>query len=314
MLFKRFHLITPLIIVIFYFVVDCGDNVITSPKFDGSRAMDYIADQVNFGPRVPGSESSANFRDYLYNHFKQLEIRVDSQKFYYFDSYSKTEIEMVNVLASYTSPSKSLSKKILLLAHYDSRSRAENSSDTSKMNTPIDGANDGASGVAVLMEIANKLSERAPFIDIDLLFVDGEDWGKVGDIENYLIGSKEFARNPIRNKYLFSIVIDMVGDKNQRIYREGSSELFARDINNMIFETAKRLEIPTFVDSVKHNITDDHLSLNASGVPSAVIIDFDYEYWHTEGDTPDKCSPQSLENVGNVLLEIIYNELLWPQK
>lgn len=314
MLFKRFHLLILFISLIICYIISCFGNAISSPQFDGSQSMNYIIDQVNFGPRVPGSESSSNFRNYLYNHFERLGINVDSQKFYYFDPYSKTEIEMVNILASYISPTKSISKKILLLAHYDSRPRAENAFDTTKKGIPIDGANDGASGVAVLMEIANKLTEKEAFIDIDFLFVDGEDWGKVGDIENYLLGSKEFARNPIRNKYIFGITVDMIGDKNQKIYREGNSELFARDINDMIFETAKNMKIPTFIDSVKYTLTDDHLSLNASGVPSVVLIDFDYEFWHTEDDTPGKCSAQSLENVGKLLLEIIYNGSLWPKK
>jgi Zn-dependent M28 family amino/carboxypeptidase len=241
-------------------------------------------------------------------------MKIDSQHFLYLDPYTTTQIEMVNVLVSFTSSSNLNEKKILLLAHYDSRPRAENALDSSRINQPIDGANDGASGVAVLMEIANILSKKAPSIDVDFVFVDGEDWGKVGDNENYLLGSKEYARQSIRDKYRFGIVIDMIGDSQQQIYREASSELFAKDINNMIFSTAKKLNIQTFIDSVKYAITDDHLSLNVAGIPSAVIIDFDYEYWHTEYDTPDKCSAQSLENVGKLLLEIIYNESLWPKK
>jgi Zn-dependent M28 family amino/carboxypeptidase len=206
-------------------------------------------------------------------------MKIDSQHFLYLDPYTTTQIEMVNVLVSFTSSSNLNEKKILLLAHYDSRPRAENALDSSRINQPIDGANDGASGVAVLMEIANILSKKAPSIDVDFVFVDGEDWGKVGDNENYLLGSKEYARQSIRDKYRFGIVIDMIGDSQQQIYREASS-----------------------------------LSLNVAGIPSAVIIDFDYEYWHTEYDTPDKCSAQSLENVGKLLLEIIYNESLWPKK
>jgi Zn-dependent M28 family amino/carboxypeptidase len=290
----------------------CSGNVITYPKFDGDSAIRYVIDQVNFGPRVPGSESSSNFRSYLYKHFEQLQMKIDTQKFIYFDTYTNSNIVMVNVLASFNSSNSSYSNKLLLLAHYDSRPRAENAFDSTKIYEPIDGANDGASGVAVLMEIANKIVEQSPSIDVDFLFVDGEDWGKVGDNENYLLGSKEFARQSIRDKYRFGIVVDMVGDSQQQIYREASSELFARDINDMIFTSAKRLKLTTFIDSVKYAVTDDHLSLNVAGVPSAVIIDFDYEYWHTENDTPDKCSAQSLENVGKLLLEIIYNESLWP--
>lgn len=312
MLINKFQMIIINFCLISCGLITCSEKIASTPQFDGLKAMNYLIEQVNFGPRVPGSESSANCRTYLYNHFNQLSMTIDSQKFIFFDPYSQSNIEMVNLIASYKNDDNN-TDKILLAAHYDSRPRAENALDYNKIDSPVDGANDGASGVALLMEIANKITKQTPPIDIDFLFVDGEDWGKVGDIENYLLGSKEFARTSIRDKYIFGIVVDMVGDSNQKIYREASSELFAKKINDMIFKTAKRLKIPTFIDSVKFAITDDHLSLNVGGVPSAVIIDFEYDYWHTEQDTPDKCSEQSLNNVGNVMMEIIYNESLWPK-
>ena len=113
-------------------------------------------------------------------------------------------------------------------------------------------------------------------------------------------------------KYEFGILLDMIGDKNQKIYREVYSEQFAKEYNDMVWETARELNITTFIDTVLATVYDDHLALNAGGVPTIDIIDFDYVYWHTNLDTPDKCSPKSLDNVARVVLEIIYNQSIWP--
>ena len=182
------------------------------------------------------------------------------------------------------------------------------------MDEPIDGANDGASGVAVLMEMAHLIAAQPPPAAVDLVLVDGEDWGKVGDHAAYTIGSREYARLGVRDKYEFGIILDLIGDQDQQIYREGYSERYASELNDMVWGVAGRLGVETFIDSVKYTVIDDHLSLSLSGVPSIDIIDFDYDYWHTEFDTPDKCSSESLTNVGRVVAEIVYNPSLWPKK
>ncbi len=294
-----------------FICLSCSSPRIQPPKFDGDRAYGYLVKQVEFGPRVPGTEASAQCRRYLCEHFSQLGLQVDSQVFDYDDPYSQTGIIMVNVVASALNESDAA---VVLMAHYDCRPRAEYASDPELMERPIDGANDGASGVAVLMEMANLFAERKPPGRVDLVLVDGEDWGKPGDHDNYMLGSREFARRGIRDRYRFGIVVDLVGDSDQQIYREAFSERYAKPLNDVIFETAARLEIETFYDSVKHPVLDDHISLNIGGVLSADIIDFDYAYWHTEFDTPDKCSGESLANVGRVLAEIVYNPELWPEK
>ena len=160
--------------------------------------------------------------------------------------------------------------------------------------------------------MAKLLSENQPPFNVDIVLVDGEDWGKTGDNDYYLLGSREFARRGIRGKYRFAIVVDLVGDTDQQFYRETFAENFHSQLNDMIWNTAKKLGIDTFIDSTRYTILDDHISLATSGVPSSVIIDFDYPHWHTDRDTPDKCSPKSLENVGKVLIEICYNPSLWP--
>lgn len=291
----------------------CSDAVRQAPQFNQDRAFAYLVQQVEFGPRVPGSEASASCRNYFYEHFRSLDMTVDSQVFIFPDPYSGKEIRMVNVLASY-SPPEPTGDRLLLLAHYDSRPRTDMSKDTAMRNLPIDGANDGASGVAVLMELANLVAEEHPGVAVDFLFTDGEDWGKSGDTEYYLLGAREFARRMAgRREYRFGILLDMVGDKNQMIYREGYSERFVPQLNDMIFKVAADLGVSTFVDSVRHTVIDDHLPLNTVGIPTANLIDFDYPYWHTEFDTADKCSAESLKNVGRVVAHILYNKGLWPK-
>jgi len=296
-----------------FMLLSCSEDRRAAPNFDGERAFEYLVRQVEFGPRVPGSQASAECRTYFYDFFRQLDLPVDSQAFVYFDGYSGKNIPMVNVVVSCPSDAQTSERAVVLMAHYDCRPRAEHAGDPALRDRPIDGASDGASGVAVLMELANMFKTQPPPGRVDIVLVDGEDWGREGDHNAYMIGSREFARAGIRDKYDFGIVVDLVGDKQQQLYREGYSERYAGKLNDIVWETAARLGVITFIDSVKYTVIDDHLSLNAAGVAAIDIIDFDYPYWHTESDTPDKCSAQSLANVGNVIAEVVYNLSLWPK-
>ncbi|MEW5795495.1 MAG: M28 family peptidase [Candidatus Zixiibacteriota bacterium] len=275
--------------------------------------MRYLKDQVALGPRVPGTESSARFREMAYRHFRACGFEVDSQRFVVFDPYTSVDTPMVNIIARYRGRPYDPTA-ILLWAHYDCRPRTDFPSDSTKRDVPIDGANDGASGVALLMELANLIAENPAPSNIDIVLGDGEDWGKSGDVDRYLLGAREFARRSIRDKYRFAIVIDLIGDTYQQIYREEYTEHYYKEINDMIWRAAKEVGVQTLIDEVRHTIQDDHLPLGGAGVPTALLIDFDYKYWHTEHDTPDKCSPESLANVGRVLTYIVYNESLWPKK
>jgi Zn-dependent M28 family amino/carboxypeptidase len=291
--------------------IGCSEPV-EPPGFDGERAFGYLEQQVALGPRVPGTESSKAVRDLFYRHFEACGLEIDSQAFTFFDPYSSIDTPLVNVIASYRGADDD-EPALLLLAHYDSRPRTDHHSDSTMRHLPIDGANDGASGVAVLMELANLLKAQPPECNLDLVLVDGEDWGRSGDTDYYLLGSRQFARGSIRDKYSFGVVVDLVGDASQQIGREAYTERFYKPINDMIWQTAALLEVSSFRDEVRHTIQDDHISIGAAGVPTALLIDFDYEYWHTEFDTPDKCSAESLANVGRVLAYIIYNTSLWPE-
>ena len=303
--------IKQLIILLCLVSVGCSDPI-EPPAFDGQRAYGYLEQQVALGPRVPGTDASKACRELFYQHFESCNLQVDSQAFTFFDPYSSIDTPLVNVIAHYRGGGDD-EPALLLLAHYDSRPRTDYHTDTSLIYLPIDGANDGASGVAVLMELANLFKSQPPDCNVDLLLVDGEDWGKSGDIDYYLLGSREFARGNIRDKYRFGVVIDLIGDSDQQIHREEYTERFYKPINDMLWQTAAMLGVNTFRETVRYTMQDDHISIGAAGVPTALLIDFDYKYWHTEFDTPDKCSAESLANVGKVLTYVIYNSSIWPK-
>lgn len=276
------------------------------PVFDGQRAYEYLEKQVSFGPRVPGSENAAKCREYFLSFFDSLGIANDTLQFIHNSKKSGRPITMVNVIASIEPDDKNISKRYLLAAHYDSRPRAEYDADPDKRENWIDGANDGASGVAVLMELANLFVSQKPQVGIDLLLLDGEDFGRPGDLDEYFLGAKDFIKRDIKGKYEFALVIDMIGDSDLKIYREVHSNKYSPEITDLVWQTAAKLGETVFVDSVKHAIYDDHLSFMIIGLQSAVIIDFDYIYWHTTLDNADKCSAASLESVGRVVTELMY--------
>ena len=293
-------------------MLGCGATTVEPPRFDGDRAYGYLKDQVAFGPRVPDSRAWSDCRKYAVDHFVRAGLAVDTPSFTFVDPYSGRSIRLVNIHAGFRDAGRT-DPPILFVAHYDSRPRAEEAIDTSLRRAPIAGANDGASGVAVLLELANLLKDKSPGANVDLLLVDGEDWGKPSDLDYYCLGSKAFARSGLGGKYRFAVVLDMVGDARQEIFREAYSEQYQKPLNDMIWSVAKQLGISTFHDTTRHTVIDDHLSLNVAGLPAVDIIDFDYPYWHTEFDTPDKCSSQSLENVGRVIAYIAYNRHIWPK-
>ena len=293
--------------------LSCNEKSVEAPKFDSFRAFEYLVKQVEFGPRVPGSREWQKCKEYIANHFAELGLKPKFQEFDFFDPYSKTQLPLVNIIASIEGRSAE-PERILLMAHWDSRPRTDYPTKPNNSDKPIPGANDGASGVAVLMELAYMMAKNRPEHSVEIVLVDGEDWGKSGDNEYYLLGSSEFARRSIRGKYRFGIVIDMVGDKNQEFYREVFSETHHPELNDMIWNAAAELGVTSFIDTTRHTVLDDHISLVTSGLPAVDIIDFDYKWWHTDQDTVDKCSPESLGNIGKVLAHIIYNPQLWPAK
>ncbi len=278
------------------------------PVFDGKKSFEYLVAQCDFGPRVPNTPAHEKCLAWMQKEVQQYADAVNLQPFTH-TGYEGQTLSMTNLIASFNLKATT---RILLLAHWDSRPRADQDPDPKKRNQPILGANDGASGVAVLMEIARHLKEQPPAVGVDMLFDDGEDYGKEGDNANYLLGARYFADHLPQNFHpYYGILLDMVGDKELEIMKEPYSIQYAPDVVNLVWSTAKQLGVYQFSDREQRAVLDDHLPLDQVGIRTIDLIDFQYpdgtnRYWHTTADTPDKCSAESLEAVGKVLMYVIY--------
>jgi len=273
------------------------------PKFDGEAAFANLLKQCQFGPRNPGSEGHQRTRKYLLDKLSGHTNFIKVQDFVYSDQEQKIELELTNIIASFY-PKKT--KRLLLCAHWDTRPFADRDPDTALQTEPILGANDGASGVAILLEIARVISRKEPAWGVDIILFDGEDWGPEGDLDRFCLGSKYFAKNKGDYQPEFGILLDMVGDKDLTVYKEGYSSRYAKKFVDLVWSRAKNLGLSCLKDSVKYFMYDDHIPLLSAGIPVIDLIDFDYPFWHTTSDTPDKCSPESLQKIGDLLLEILY--------
>ena len=280
------------------------------PAFSGDRAFAYLVKQTSFGPRNPNSAGHEACKNYFLTTLRALADDVKLQEFTV-DGYDGEKLRLTNIIASFRPDEPD---RILLLAHWDTRPRAERDPDPKKRDLPILGANDAASGAAVLLEIASLLKTTPPRIGVDILLVDGEDYGMETDHARYLLGSRHFASTKPAN-YLprFGVLLDMVGDAQLEIPREMSSFKYAPDIVSMVWRTARELGYTQFVDENGDEILDDHVPLNEAGIKTIDIIDFNYpdqthRYWHTHQDTPEHCSAESLGAVGTVLTHVVYNQ------
>ncbi len=316
----------PIIIVLICgsFILSCSKNTpqpqtegsrevikeIPTPQFDRARAFSYLVQQTSFGPRNPGSAGHARCLQYLTKTLQGLAPSTELQAFTV-DGYDGERLDLTNIISSFN---PGATNRILLTAHWDTRPRADEDKDPSKQNQPILGANDGASGVAVLLEIANELKASPPPIGVDILLNDGEDYGHATDLDKFFLGTRYFAKH-LKPGYhpQFGILLDMVGDSNLEIMKEPISMKYAPEVVDMVWSVARSLGIYQFTENVQRTVLDDHIPLNEAGLKTIDLIDFDYpdssnRYWHTMEDTPDKCSPASLEAVGRVLLEVIYHQ------
>lgn len=282
-------------------LVACSSAV---PDFNGDNAYVHIVNQCDLGPRNPGSDGIELARNYIIATLSALDAEISQQHFT--GVVRQDSIPGVNIIASFY---PQMSRRILLGAHYDTRPWADKEEDPALHNTPILGGNDGASGVAVLLEIARVLAEKAPQqFGVDLVFFDLEDSGNYGDNFSWCQGSQYFAENiplPTPEK---AIVVDMIGDADQTIYMDYFSYHNCPILVKEVWETAHELGFSSFSSTIKQAIYDDHYPLIQKGMNAIVIIDFDYPVWHTLADTPEQCSAESLDAMGETLLHIIYRQ------
>jgi Zn-dependent M28 family amino/carboxypeptidase len=286
--------------------VGCSSAACSAPEgslFDQNSAWRFLLTQVSFGPRTPGSPAHQACRDYL---LARLQEYCDTASAQDFTAVVGQETLSLSNIIGVRNPNGS--PHILLCAHWDSRPRADEDLDPANWNKPIAGANDGASGVAVLLELARVLAAAPPWYKVSIVFFDGEDYGV--EIKDYLLGSKYYAAQLAQDRPARGILLDMIGDKDLRIPQEGNSVAAAPDLVNAVWGVAASLGERTFVPEAGYTILDDHLPLIQAGVPTIDLIDFDYPYWHTVQDTADRCSPASLGAVGRVLLAALTEGLL----
>ena len=278
---------------------------VEKPVFDKDNAWNHLIAQCDYGVRNPGSPGHLNCREYLLYTLQRYTSQVQTQPFTHYDARLKTTYNLDNIIADFGAEN---GKKIILCAHWDTRPWSEYDPDPKKKWEPIIGANDGASGVAVLLEIARLFQKFPPPEPVRIILFDGEDYGRPGEIWDYLLGSKHFAKNADPSEYQFAVLLDMIGDENLEIKREYNSYRDCRELQDRVWNIARKVGSGQFSNKLTGPITDDHISLIEIGIPAVDLIDFEYPYWHTQSDTPEHCSKESLNAVGKVLVELIYGD------
>ena len=293
----------------------CGDAAdrplvpgsVPRPDFDGISALALADTQVAFGPRVPGTAGHAAQRTWMMEFLTPLADELVRDDFTHVHTETGDTIRMTNLMARFRPDARD---RLLFLAHWDTRPTAD-AADTPELRArPIPGANDGASGTAVLMQIARTIAAVPPQIGVDLLFVDGEDYGP--GVDDMLLGARRYARTvPTDDRPRYGVLLDMVGDGTPRFPIEGYSARFASEQAERIWDLAAAMGYGAyFPRTVGTSLMDDHVPLNQVGIRTVNVIDYDYgpdnAWWHTPDDDIDKLDATTLDMVGELLLELAY--------
>lgn len=297
-------------------------TLVESPDFKADSAYAFVAQQVAFGPRIPGSEASQNTQKFLVAKLKSYGWTVTEQPFTAF-RYNGKKLQGTNIIAQFQ---PAIAKRILLAAHWDARSIADK--DSVRKNEPIDAANDGASGVGVLLEIARNLHEakNKPAVGVDIVFFDLEDHGEPEDYtgehkpNSWALGSQHWAANLVPANYrpYYGILLDMVGGKGAMFPHEGTSMQYAPGIVRSVWATAADLGYSQlFVDQDAFGISDDHTAVNEiAKIQMIDMIDlrasnggFEFgSFHHTHADNLENIDKSTLKAVGQTLLQVLYRE------
>lgn len=281
----------------------CGSGGERSREFNGDTALAYVQTQLAFGFRIPGTEAHRQTGDWIQTQLEARADTVDVQAWNHVAAKGET-LPLRNFIGRFL-PERP--DRILFVAHWDSRPVAERSPNLGDQRRPIPGANDGASGVAVLLGVADALKKIPPSFGVDLLFVDGEDYGDHSAQQDVLLGSRYYAKTlGAGPKPLFAVVFDMVGDRDLQIYKEGNSVANAPEVVERVWTRAEALGYKRyFIPTVGHTVGDDHLPLLEAGIRAIDVIDFDYSRaWHTVDDGLDQVSAASLQVVGDVAVAL----------
>ena len=279
------------------------------PEFNSQSAFKELVKQCQFGPRNPGSVGHQNALAYFNDFFRKTADTTFVQEFQDVMPRTRKEVKMSNIIARFNPGSD---QHIMISAHWDTRPWAENSVSIMRKNQPIIGANDGASGVAVILEIARILKNFPPQIGVSFVLFDAEDYGSSEDSWSYCKGSQYFAQNVPFPYPQYAINLDMVADKDPQFYIERYSYQQNSALVLELWEKAASLNLTSFKKQAKYTIFDDHVPLyQIAGIPAIDIIDFDFpneqdNYHHTHQDIVENCSPKGLGEVGTLMLHHIY--------
>lgn len=298
-------------------------QAVVIPAFNADSALNYLKIQTDFGARIPGSSAHAACATWLKNTLLRSTPDVVIQE-YKSRVYNGQVFNGKNIIASFN---PHLKARIMLCSHWDSRPFADHDPDPKNRNEPVMAANDGASGVGILLELARILKENHPKVGVDIIFFDMEDYGPPQDSqneeanENWGLGSQYWSKNPHKQDYRarFVILLDMVGAADAKFRQEGFSMHYAPDKVKKVWDIAAGLGYQDYFLNEKGGyINDDHYFINEIGkIPAIDIIHLDpsssngsfYEYWHTTGDTFDKIDKETLRVVGEVLTRVVYTEI-----
>jgi hypothetical protein len=278
------------------------------PAIDGQRAYGYLKKICEIGPRTAGSEANARQREMVKAHFQKMGAVVREQPFQVEHPQNGQLLTMKNLVGAWH-PERT--QRVVIGAHYDTRPHPDEERTPERHALPFIGANDGASGVALLMEIAHHLNDLETTVGVDLVLFDAEElvFGNNPRVGEYFLGSMEFARiytaqvtaKRIPWRYRAGIVLDMVGGRDLKIDQEPNSKQYAFSVMREVWSVARRLGATAFRDQPGREVLDDHLPLNKARIPTIDLIDFNYPFWHTADDLPENCSAESLEEVGKVV-------------
>ncbi|MGE5777126.1 MAG: M28 family peptidase [Chloroflexota bacterium] len=300
---KNFTVFLLILVLLLISAAGCGalatPTSTTAPAmFDGQRAYADVQAQVAFGARVPGSEGHAQIVKWIDEELVKAGWQVEIQES------EALGHPIKNIVAKRSDEPP----QIVLGAHYDTRMVADHDPDPAQQSNSVPGANDGASGVAVLLELARSLPKDT--VPVWLVFFDAEDNGRIEGWD-WILGSREFVKNnPIQPRA--AVIVDMIGDADLNIYKERNSN---PELTDEIWTVAKELGYESkFIPEYKHSMMDDHTPFLEAGIPAVDIIDFDYPYWHTVQDTADKVSAESLHAVGTTLRLWIMQQSTQPDK
>ncbi|HOX26704.1 MAG TPA: M28 family peptidase [Candidatus Krumholzibacteria bacterium] len=278
------------------------------PAFSGHRAFAWIDRQCDLGPRPPGSAALETLRRLVEAHADSLGLPVARLCFTARDPWRGGDVTLCNLVVS-CGPAGG--DRLWLGAHYDTRPACDQDPDPARRGEPLLGANDGASGTAILLHLMEVLAAAPPARGVDLIFFDGEDSGRSGDPRGFCLGSRHLAAtwrdfpSPLAGgKPRALIVLDMVGERGLRIGKEGYSQAYAPELTSLVFARAASLRLTALVPEPATAVYDDHVPFLEAGIPAVDLIDFEFPQWHTAGDVPAVCDPASLTQVGRLVLSL----------